>query len=151
MKSDTLDIVLKYEYFDAVQDGSKKFELRKDNAYWQRRLVGVEYKRLRLRRGYTSTSIDLPYLGYVKAEIKHKHFGEARINVLAIRLTDDEFGVEEGDLCNRVNSAGEMCAGELRTGPVEGCTCHILPPCGACETDRTFCPAAHCYWTAQDE
>jgi len=147
---ETLDMVLKYEYFDAIQAGTKKFELREDNLYWQRRLNGADYKRIRLRRGYTKTSIDLPYRGYIPAIIIHQHFGPKPIMVYAIRLTDDEEGDVEGDLCNRVDGAGEMCAGALDCAPVENCSCHLGgAPCGACTTDRTFCPS--CDWSALDE
>lgn len=43
----------------------------------------------------------------------------------------------EGDDC-RFND----CNGALTFGPVEGCSCHINPPCGACVDNPLVCD--HC-------
>lgn len=55
-------------------------------------------------------------------------------------------GAVEGDLC-----AVEGCAGVLQDdGTGNGCSCHLNPPCGDCETafDRLYCPI--CGWKASD-
>lgn len=53
-------------------------------------------------------------------------------------------GYEEGDLCGR-----DGCVGVIAVYPVENCSCHINPPCGACTTPKEFCP--DCDWRAIDE
>ena len=55
-----------------------------------------------------------------------------------------EVGYEEGDQCGR-----EGCAGIIDERPVEGCSCHISPPCGACTEPREYCPV--CDWRLVDE
>lgn len=55
-----------------------------------------------------------------------------------------ELGVCAGEQCGRND-----CTGILEDHPVENCSCHINPPCGACIKDRTYCPV--CQWEAQDE
>ena len=53
-------------------------------------------------------------------------------------------GYQEGDTCNR-----NGCTGILDTHPVDGCYCHISPPCGACTSPRGFCP--ECGWEEADD
>lgn len=53
-------------------------------------------------------------------------------------------GIYEGDTCNRQN-----CQGAIDCHPVENCSCHISPPCGACTAPRNFC--AKCGWEEADE
>lgn len=43
-------------------------------------------------------------------------------------------GTEEGDVCNR-----DGCQGTMGYPEVEGCTCHISPPCGKCTENRLVC------------
>ena len=40
----------------------------------------------------------------------------------------------EGDPCNK-----EGCEGHFYSPEVEGCTCHISPPCGACVNNALIC------------
>lgn len=54
------------------------------------------------------------------------------------------FGRTEGETCWR-----NGCQGVIELRPVEGCSCHINPPCGACSTPAEFCP--ECGWEAADE
>lgn len=54
------------------------------------------------------------------------------------------FGDEEGATCWR-----NGCLGVIALHDVEGCSCHIAPPCGACTTPREYCPV--CDWQARDE
>lgn len=55
-----------------------------------------------------------------------------------------EFGTAEGEVCWR-----NGCQGVIAEHPVEGCSCHISPPCSACTTPREYCPV--CDWQAKDE
>ena len=55
-----------------------------------------------------------------------------------------EAGHGEGDTCNRAG-----CKGVIDTHPVEGCSCHISPPCNACTSQRNFCPV--CGWEEIDD
>lgn len=56
-----------------------------------------------------------------------------------------DHGLEEGQVCGR----GDACPGILETAAVEGCSCHINPPCSACTEDWTFCP--ECGWEAENK
>ena len=49
-------------------------------------------------------------------------------------LTTD-YGMSEGDICAR-----RGCSGVIEMHPVEGCSCHIHPPCIACTASRNHCP-----------
>src|ERR1700744_4843755 len=55
-----------------------------------------------------------------------------------------DFGTEEGATCLR-----NGCQGVIAEHPVENCSCHISPPCGACTTPREYCPV--CDWSAEEE
>lgn len=54
------------------------------------------------------------------------------------------FGDVEGETCWR-----NGCQGVIQNIEVEGCSCHINPPCSACTTPREFCPV--CDWSALEE
>lgn len=49
--------------------------------------------------------------------------------------------IEEGEPCP------ERCGGKLHYPPVEGCTCHIAPPCGQCTSQLLTCNT--CGWEDQ--
>jgi hypothetical protein len=54
-------------------------------------------------------------------------------------------GVSKGEICNR-----NGCTGIIDEHEKEGsCSCHIHPPCGYCETDKSYCPV--CDWSAEEE
>jgi len=56
-----------------------------------------------------------------------------------------ESGVLKGEVCNR-----DGCVGVINEHEKEGgCSCHINPPCGYCESDTSFCPL--CEWNGKDE
>ena len=57
---------------------------------------------------------------------------------------NENFGQEEGQTCKR-----NGCQGIIVVRPVENCSCHINPPCGACTTPREHCP--ECDWNAEEE
>lgn len=54
------------------------------------------------------------------------------------------FGDEEGAVCWR-----NGCQGVIALDPVEGCSCHISPPCSQCTEPREFCGV--CGWHASEE
>jgi hypothetical protein len=60
----TLHLSLKGEYFDAIRDGTKPKEYRLCTPYWTKRLVGREYSRIVLTKGYPARefrkSFELP-------------------------------------------------------------------------------------------
>lgn len=56
----------------------------------------------------------------------------------------DALGTEEGARCWR-----DGCEGVIEVHAVEGCACHINPPCGACTKPREFCDV--CGWEAIEE
>jgi hypothetical protein len=47
--------------------------------------------------------------------------------------------IEEGGMC-----PNKACDGLLEPKPVENCSCHINPPCPACEGQVLWCP--ECTW-----
>ena len=53
-------------------------------------------------------------------------------------------GFYEGEDCGR-----DGCDGIIEDRPVEGCSCHINPPCSACTSPAEFCPV--CDWEAEDD
>lgn len=55
-----------------------------------------------------------------------------------------ELGFCDGDTCNRL-----VCIGIITEHPVEGCSCHISPPCSACTSPRGYCP--RCGWEEADD
>ena len=55
-----------------------------------------------------------------------------------------DFGDTEDQTCWRLG-----CQGVIAVHPVEGCSCHINPPCGACTTPAEYCPV--CDWQAKDD
>ena len=55
-----------------------------------------------------------------------------------------EFGQIEGEVCWR-----NGCQGVIKESAVEGCSCHIRPPCGQCTEPREYCP--ECDWRAKDD
>ena len=48
-------------------------------------------------------------------------------------------GIQEGDRCNRLDDDGLRCDGTMSLMPVDNCTCHISPPCGACLDNQPIC------------
>lgn len=55
-----------------------------------------------------------------------------------------KYGYEEGETCGR-----DQCKGIIKESALEGCSCHISPPCSACTTDRCYCP--DCDWQGKDD
>lgn len=87
----TLTIPVKGIYFDQIKAGTKLFEYRLRTPYWDARLVGREYDRVVLTRGYpkatdTECRLELPWRGYDVQTITHPHFGAEPVQVFAIRV-----------------------------------------------------------------
>lgn len=87
-----LHLNLKFEYFDAIKAGTKIFEYRDITPRWEKRLIDRKYTNIILKRAYpkkddVESHIILPYRGYERQVIIHKHFGNKPKEVFAIRLT----------------------------------------------------------------
>nr|WP_289663251.1 ASCH domain-containing protein [Pandoraea communis] len=72
-----------------MQSGEKPFDYRLRTPYWSKRLIGREYDRLVMTRGYpraddTSRRLELPWRGYEEQTIVHPHFGRWPVPVFAI-------------------------------------------------------------------
>lgn len=57
---------------------------------------------------------------------------------------EQALGYAEDETCGR-----KGCEGVIAYRPVENCSCHISPPCGACTAPRAHCP--ECEWDEADE
>jgi len=87
--TDTLQLAVNGEYFDAMKSGEKKYEYRVRNDYWRKRIEGRSYANLVITKGYPSREdksrrLSLQYLGYEEQTITHKHFGNVPTDVYAI-------------------------------------------------------------------
>lgn len=69
---------------------------------------------------------------------------ECRENMIKALAGNLVFGWEEGDICNR-----NGCLGILHLTIIEGCCCHISPPCHACTNQGIYCPS--CYWDSRED
>jgi len=56
----------------------------------------------------------------------------------------ENIGICEGEGCHR-----QSCTGVIERRPVENCSCHISPPCGACTAPANYCPV--CGWEEANE
>ena len=88
----TLTLPLKAEYFDAIRDGAKPEEFRLANAYWTRRLVGRQYDKIVLTKGYPRLTdfdrrLERSWRGVVRKTITHPHFGPTPVEVFAIDVS----------------------------------------------------------------
>jgi len=87
-----LILAVKREYFEQIKSGEKSEEYRLLNAYWIKRLNKITgFTRLIITLGYPSKHdeerrIVLPWRGYEKKTITHKHFGSDPVEVFAIKL-----------------------------------------------------------------
>lgn len=90
-----LTIPVKGIYFDQIKSGTKHREYRLMTPFWQKRLVGRNYDRIVLTRGYpkandTARRLSLPWLGYDVEIITHAHFGPDPVRVFAIDVSGEE-------------------------------------------------------------
>jgi len=58
---------------------------------------------------------------------------------------ETKIGCKVGERCNRAGCDGTIAAYEVN------CSCHIVAPCGECETKRPpeYCP--NCGWEAKND
>ena len=69
--------------------------------------------------------------------------------IVKVRGHSEPTGQLEGETCGRVTESGSVCHGTIEEDPVENCSCHINPPCGAHSTPREYCP--ECGWRAEND
>lgn len=87
-----LTLPLNGVYFDQIKDGSKVEEFRLVTPFWSKRLVGRDYDRIVLTRGYPSRDdlcrrLERPWRGFTRKTITHPHFGSAPVEVFAIHVS----------------------------------------------------------------
>lgn len=87
-----LILPMKGVYFDQILRGEKLEEYRLRTGYWERRLLGRQYRNLVLTRGYPKdggvegvTRLTMPYIGYRYHTLQHPHFGDELVNMFAIK------------------------------------------------------------------
>lgn len=90
MKKDLI-LPVKGIYFDQIASGEKVREFRLRNDFWTRRLVGKDFGKVVITRGYPRTDdqsrrIVRPWKGYEEQDILHPHFGPEPVSVYAIIL-----------------------------------------------------------------
>lgn len=52
---DTVHLILKFQYWDQIADGTKRQEYRDNTPYWRKRILGRKF--VVLHRGYTAHAI----------------------------------------------------------------------------------------------
>jgi len=92
-----LQLALNGEYFDAIKSGEKLEEFRQATPYWTRRLTNADgspaqFKQIILTKGYPKAgdperTLWLPYLGWRRITLQHKHFGSDPVDVFAINVS----------------------------------------------------------------
>jgi len=85
-----LHLNLKREYFDAIKDGTKRFEYRLASK-WLKRIDGRQFDRIYIKLGYPKSGdaeriIERPWRGFERQVVTHPLFGDAPVDVLAIRV-----------------------------------------------------------------
>jgi ASC-1-like (ASCH) protein len=91
----TLTIPLKGIYFDQIKAGTKPFEYRVVNDYWNKRIRGRAYDQIVLTKGYPASDdherrLTLPWRGVEVQTIQHEHFGPDPVLVYAIRVSTSD-------------------------------------------------------------
>jgi len=81
-----LHLVLKYKYFDQVENGTKTEEYRLYKKFWIHRIEGKKIDKMVLSRGRGGKRLEFPWTGYTVREIVHEEFGEAPVKVFVIPL-----------------------------------------------------------------
>lgn len=85
---------LKKKYFEEIKNGIKVEEYRELNSYWTKRILNKPkdyFKEIVIKSGYPKIGdiekeIHFPWNGYEIKKIKHEHFGNEEIEVIAIKL-----------------------------------------------------------------
>ncbi len=86
-----LTLALKGVYFDQIAAGIKVEEFRLVTDFWCKRLVGREYDRVVITKGYpkasdTARRLEFAWNGFERRLLEHPHFGPAPVEVFAISL-----------------------------------------------------------------
>ena len=96
------------EYFGQIASGEKTEEYRLVTPYWKKRLEGRRYDRIVIYSGYprrddTNRRLVFPWHGVKRKTIVHPHFGDAPVDVYAVRLTLREmpFSAQNHDAVRR--------------------------------------------------
>lgn len=91
----TLYIPIKGVYFDQIKAGEKLEEYRLVTPFWKSRLVGRQYDRIVLVRGYPKggpvegvTGLTRKWWGYTVKTITYPHFGPDPVEVFAIDASE---------------------------------------------------------------
>lgn len=87
----TLNVMRKW--FEMTRDGQKPFDLRVNNEYWRKKLVGKSYDEVHLccgypRRGDLSKRLVFKWGGYTSERVVHEHFGTEPVDVFRIALKE---------------------------------------------------------------
>lgn len=87
----TLHLNLKAEYFDAIVAGTKLFEYRRRTPFWKRIIEGNDFDQVLVKSGYPPAGDPnrhsaRKWQGYELQTITHPHFGDAPVEVYAIRV-----------------------------------------------------------------
>lgn len=85
--SDTLHLHVTYEFFDQIEDRTKREEFR-DFDKWRKKIEGNRFAWVTIWRAYTSQKITFPWDGYEVRTITHPHFKNIPTKVFAIKLTE---------------------------------------------------------------
>lgn len=83
--SDTLDLVLRYKWYDMIESGIKREEYREISGYWKERIGKFSYSRVRFHRGYTSRTLTFE-LENIKVGIGNPDWGAPNYNVYILKL-----------------------------------------------------------------
>jgi ASC-1-like (ASCH) protein len=81
-----LFLILKSEYYDQIESGTKRIEYRLFNEYWSKRLCNSNYNKVIFQKGYSKKYPQLKFeIEKIQIEkIKHNFFGNDSILVYAI-------------------------------------------------------------------
>lgn len=60
----------------------------------------------------------------------------SELNKIVGEVVAADIGINEGERCNR-----DCCQGVMKFVPNGNCSCHISPPCNACEEAHLLCNA----------
>jgi ASC-1-like (ASCH) protein len=109
-----MDLVLPLKgiYFDQIKSGTKTLEYRVINDYWSKRLIGKEYDRVILTKGYPRKDdhdrrIVRRWLGFHEMLITHEHFGNVPTWVYAIDVSSPQPSLTQTESNNHKDSEGQ--------------------------------------------
>lgn len=89
------DLILhvKKIYFEAIRDGKKLKEYRKQTPYWEKRLYNHEYAAVQIHCGYPKANdstriIRRRWKGFIEETIIHEHFENKPVFVFSIDVSE---------------------------------------------------------------